>query len=280
MRSPANLPQLAGMKKCLPKTLEHLDQNPFEGLAIMPRDKNCSDFRAALFACGGTNMYNAESGNSTFPAIQYSGENKMYLNIVFDLGGVVFNYSPKDYLADNYFNERMENMLYDAVFGSEEWRMMDRGELSWKEASPIFLRRGRDRDIQFEMQALLDDWTNMLTTRKATVRLMKLLRKKGFSLYYLSNISKEIMEMMTKRSFWKLFEGGVASCEVGVEKPDPAIYRILLDKYALDPQQTILTDNTRANIAAAFSEDITGIFFTDVRGFCRELVKYGIDVYI
>ncbi|MGD9560455.1 MAG: HAD family hydrolase [Oscillospiraceae bacterium] len=202
----------------------------------------------------------------------------MYHNIVFDLGGVVVNYSPKDYLVDKFYNERTERRIYNAVFGSEEWVLLDEGKLSWDEAKPIFMRRGQEKDIAFEMRTTLEEWTDMLTTRNATVTLMRLLKKKGFHLYYLSNLSQYTYEYLRPRDFWALFEGGVLSSEVGLLKPDIQIYKALLDKYHLVPQETIFADDDKDNAATAFNAGITGIQFKNVKSFCKMLVTYGIDI--
>lgn len=202
----------------------------------------------------------------------------MYKNIVFDLGGVVFNYSPRDYLADRFFHTATENKIYNAVFGSDEWQKMDRGELSYNEAAAIFLERGREEDVAFEVQAVVDNWTEMLTTRKATINLIRLFKKKGFNVYYLSNISREILAYIKKKDYYALFDGGVASCEVGLLKPDPEIYHQLTIQYGLLPQETIFTDDRMENAAGAFQAGITGIQFRDVKSFCQALVTYGIEV--
>ncbi|MDL2253124.1 HAD family phosphatase [Ruminococcaceae bacterium OttesenSCG-928-I18] len=202
----------------------------------------------------------------------------MYKNLVFDLGGVVVNYNPRDYLMDRFFYERLENKLFDAVFGSEEWIMLDRGEMSLEEANEIFLQRGHKLDIAFEMQAVLDNWPEMLTDRKATINLMRLFKKKGYQLYYLSNISHEMLGLLRQRPFWSLFDGGIASCEVGICKPDPEIYEILLQKYHLSAHQTIFADDRKENALGAFSAGITGIQFHNVKNFCNMLLSYGINM--
>ena len=202
----------------------------------------------------------------------------MYRNIVFDIGGVVVNYNPKDYLADRFFNEKLEKKLYDAVFGSAEWGLLDSGEITWTQAKEIFMRRGRQRDMVVEMQCLLDEWVDMFTTKKAVVTLMRILKKKGFNLYYLSNISRETFYYLSGRSFWRVFDGGIASFEVKACKPDPKIFEALLKKYNLQPEETIFTDDHRENSLAAFEAGITGIHFLSVQSFCKMLVQYGIDV--
>lgn len=202
----------------------------------------------------------------------------MYNNMVFDLGGVVVDYDPKDYLTDRFFYERIENRLYNDVFGSKEWEKLDRGEITFEEAAGIFQQRGEEHDIAFEMQALLDNWQEMLTTRRATVHLMRLFKKKGFHVYYLSNIAQETLGYLQRKNFWSLFDGGVASCEVGLCKPEPEIYRQLLDKYQLVPQETIFADDNRGNAEAAFQAGITGIHFKNVKSFCKMLITYGIEI--
>lgn len=202
----------------------------------------------------------------------------LYQNMVFDIGGVVVNYNPKEFLVDKFFHERTENKIYDAVFGSEEWQLLDKGELSWRKATEIFMRRGQEKDIAFEMLSVLEEWTQMLTTKNATVTLLRLLKKRGFKLYYLTNMSKEVLGMLSTRDFWQLFEGGVASCEVGLLKPDIAIYRHLLQEYNLRAQQTIFTDDMQENTLASFEAGITGIQFKNVKSFCKMLVTYGIDI--
>jgi HAD superfamily hydrolase (TIGR01509 family) len=75
-----------------------------------------------------------------------------------------------------------------------------------------------------------------------------------------------------------LFDGGVASCEVGVCKPDPEIYRHLLAKYELDPTETLFTDDSKENAEAAFRAAITGIPFRNVKSFCKALVALGVEL--
>ncbi len=202
----------------------------------------------------------------------------MYNNLIFDLGGVVVNYSPKDYLADTFFYERVEKRLYNLVFASEEWKLLDLGELTFKQANDIFMKRAEEENLAFEMRALLDDWTDMLSTKQATVNLMRLFKKQGYRLYYLSNISHDVLAMLKKRSFWSMFDGGIASCEVGLAKPDPDIYRLLLQSYKLDASECIFADDRKENALAAFEVGITGIQFFDVKNFCKMLVGYGVTV--
>ena len=53
----------------------------------------------------------------------------MYKNIIFDLGGVVVDFKPRDFLMDHFLNKRAEDEVFDLTFGSRMGRA-DRGVIS------------------------------------------------------------------------------------------------------------------------------------------------------
>ena len=55
------------------------------------------------------------------------------------------------------------------------------------------------------------------------------------------------------------FDGGVASCEVHINKPDPRIYQALLDQYGLKASECVFIDDNLANVQAAFTLGFVGI---------------------
>lgn len=187
----------------------------------------------------------------------------MQKTMIFDLGNVVINFNPKDFLATHFFNKKVERILYRSVFASAEWLELDQGILSWYDASKIFMRRGQKEGIALEMQGLLDTWTDMLSPIHDTNILLQHLAKKGYPLYYLSNISFHALNALSKNDFWHFFNGGVASCEVGLIKPDPTIYHLLLEKYNLNAQECIFIDDVEENIRSAIQCGMQGILCTD-----------------
>lgn len=201
----------------------------------------------------------------------------MYRNIIFDLGGVVVDFTPREFLVDHFMNEKLENELYDITFGSDEWMEIDAGTLSREEGNRIMLEKGREIGREYEVRIILNDWYDMLHTKDDTVQLIKRLKKRGYNIYYLSNISSDVLEMLHHRRFWKLFDGGVASCDVKITKPDLRIYHALLAKYGLHASECIFIDDNTVNAAAAFDCDITGIHFKSSRTLHRALQSYGIE---
>lgn len=202
----------------------------------------------------------------------------MYKNIVFDLGGVVVDFDPRGFLLDRFYDEAVETKVFDITFGSVEWRQLDAGELDRDAGNAAMLQKAAEAGCTFEVQSVLDDWYRMLKTRRRTVDVMKRLKKMGFSLYYLSNIPWDVYEEIQQRDFWSLFEGGVASCEAGTNKPDPRIFQLLIERYGLVCSETIFVDDNKLNTTAAYDLGITGIHYKGGASFLRALNACGIPI--
>lgn len=71
------------------------------------------------------------------------------------------------------------------------------------------------------------------------------LKRVGYKLYVLSNMSREFIDFLRKMPVYRCFDGEVISCEEQVVKPEPEIYRRLLDRYSLDPAETLLSTTVR-----------------------------------
>ena len=97
----------------------------------------------------------------------------MYEAIVLDLGGVVVDFDPRSFLMERLCNESRENQVFDLVFGSKLWQELDAGLITRAEANRQIMEQAREQGLAFETQAILDDWPQMLHTRRRTVELMK-----------------------------------------------------------------------------------------------------------
>ena len=91
-------------------------------------------------------------------------------------------------------------------------------------------------------------------------------RSRGYCVYYLSNIPEDVLDFLTERDLKGLFDGGVASCEVHINKPDPRIYKALLAKYQLKAGESVFIDDRLENVQAAFRLGFAGIQMKDSVG--------------
>lgn len=202
----------------------------------------------------------------------------MYKNIVFDLGGVVVDFNPHEFLLDRFYSETVESIVYNITFGSETWAKLDAGLVSREEGNAIMLEHAKEQDYLFEVQSVLDDWMRTLKPRRKTIEIIKRLKRMGFSIFYLSNIAQDTLDELKLQEFWQLFDGGVASFEVHVNKPDEGIYQTLLNQYNLAPSETIFIDDNKPNTTAAFDLGITGIHYKNTASLIRALNTCGIPI--
>ncbi len=190
----------------------------------------------------------------------------MYKNIIFDLGGVMVDFDPKTYLVDRFCNAEVEEQVSQLTFESEEWKLLDAGLITRSEANLRMLARAKEYGRVFEVQGVLDDWMHILRPRRRMQELVRKLKSHGYCVYYLSNIPEDVLDFLTERDLKGLFDGGVASCEVHINKPDPRIYKALLDKYQLKAGESVFIDDRLENVQAAFRLGFAGIQMKDSVG--------------
>ena len=77
--------------------------------------------------------------------------------------------------------------------------------------------------------------------------------EQGHKVFILSNMDKDTFAQFQKMlpGFFEQFDGIVISAEVGLIKPDPAIFAYLLNTYNLDPEETVFIDDQKENLTAA-----------------------------
>ena len=190
-------------------------------------------------------------------------------NIIFDLGNVLILLDPSGYVNRSVSPEKREKFL-DVVFRSREWKNLDLGTLTYDNAKKIFKEKLKDCDYEVEM--LFGD--NLFGLLKPIVKNTELLKKlkENYNLYILSNFHKESFETVSsKHEFFNYFDGGIVSAYYQCIKPDEKIYRLLIDKYNLKPEETLFIDDMAENVEAAGKIGIDTIHLTDYNALSERL---------
>lgn len=203
----------------------------------------------------------------------------MLRNVVFDLGGVMVEWKPKDYLMDCFMDDEVEKTVYNITFGSKEWKQLDCGTITRAVANERMLASAKKAGCLFEVQEVIDSWAGILQKRRRVFQLAMVLQKNGYHIYYLSNIASDTFEDLVTKQMLPRFDGGVASFEVACNKPEPAIYQALLEKYDLLPEECVFIDDMKENVQAACALGFTGIVMKNsVNALIRNLRKCGITL--
>ena len=140
--------------------------------------------------------------------------------------------------------------------------MLDEGTITPEQACSNFCAKEPEYSGLFVK--VMDKIPEMFTPKQKSIDLLPKIKNLGHKLYYLSNFHKGLSEyILDKYSFFKLFDGGVFSCDVHILKPSSEIYQYLLDKYCLKAKDCIFFDDTNENAAAAEKIGIKGVLFSD-----------------
>ena len=180
------------------------------------------------------------------------------MNIVFDLGNVLLNFNPQQYLNKLNLSQREREKLYENIFNSEEWIKLDRGTIPQKQA--IVKMKERCPELEDKIVKIMNEWQHILTPRNKTVAILKKLASANYPLYVLSNFHKQAFQYVRDEySFFKLFDGIVISAHENCIKPEPEIYETLIQRYHINTNETVFIDDSSQNVKGAEKMGIKAI---------------------
>lgn len=156
---------------------------------------------------------------------------------------------------------------------SPAWNLeQDRGR-DWDEAIAGLIAEHPDKAEL--IAAFRGRWVEMLGGPiEGTVEILTELRAQKVPLYALTNWSAETFEMALELyEFLGWFEGIVVSGRERMVKPDPAIFRLLCERYGLSPERSVFIDDNPKNAAAATALGMEGIHFTSPEALRADLTR-------
>ena len=105
------------------------------------------------------------------------------------------------------------------------------------------------------------------------------LKKQGNPVALLSNVDERMARLLREFNLYEPFKPCLLSYELGVEKPDPKIYEVLLKELQLPPQSIVFIDDLPENVASAKTLGIDALQFTSQSQLEKDLKERGCFSY-
>ena len=184
----------------------------------------------------------------------------MINNVIFDCGKVIMQYDER-YIS-SFFADAKEDaeLLATVAMHRKYWNAFDEGKLT----EEVYLREVKKElpeRLHGAVESLCAEWTSHMPPVEGIEALISEIKASGKGLYLLSNFNKRLRSELHLAPSLLLFDGLVISGEVGLVKPDVAIYKYLLDTYGLKAEECLFVDDRPDNIEAGEKAGIRGYLF-------------------
>ncbi len=197
--------------------------------------------------------------------------------VVFDIGNVLIRWDPRHLYRKLLDDEAaMERFLAEVC--TDAWNLeQDRGR-SFAEA--VAERVALFPEHEALIRAYDERWDEMVPGAiDGTVEILDELEAAGVPLYAITNFSTEKFALALRRfPFLGRFRDTVVSAHERLLKPDPAIYRLLLERNGLSAGESVFIDDSPKNVAGAEAAGMAAIHFRSPEDLRARLADLGLPV--
>lgn len=180
------------------------------------------------------------------------GYKDMIKNLIFDVGGVLFDYRWKEMFMDYGLDEDNAIRVGTQMFNDPDrtWDIFDLGIKSDEEIADIFCKKyPGDEDV---IRWFIRHGEYMQVPRPKVWKKVYELKQKGYKIYILSNYPESLFKKHTEYAdFMDDIDGLMVSYMIHKAKPAEDIYKALCDKYGLDRSESIFFDDRSENVEGA-----------------------------
>lgn len=196
--------------------------------------------------------------------------------IIFDWGGVLID-NPADGLMEycaKYLRMDIDRFIH--VFCQYE-KVFQKGEIAeddlWNKICV---------ELNIEKPSIDSLWKEavrqVFKDKIEVFNLIKILKKEGYKIGFLSNTEIPTMEYFFEKGYQKYFDATTFSCAENSIKPEEKIYNIVLNKLEAGPEESILVDDNTDYINGAKKIGINGIVFKSLKQLVKELAIFSVNV--
>jgi glucose-1-phosphatase len=194
--------------------------------------------------------------------------------VFFDIGNVLLRFSSRAVLKKIAWEVRgCPVKLAKYLWHSDIGERIERGEVGGAELYELFQKELGYKGTPAQFRLL---WCDHFTLDRGSYALLKRTAK-SLPTYLLSNTNEMHIDFIRERyEFPSVVRGAILSHELGLRKPDPAIYRAALKLSGTKPEETVFVDDLKPNVESAQKLGMIAIRFKGADDLRRRFETLGI----
>jgi len=180
---------------------------------------------------------------------------------IFDFGNVICNFDNNIFIERiSKYTEKSKQELHEIIFNSSE--LMKKYETGLISSEEFFNEAVERCSLSITKQEFIKAFTDIFTPIPTTFELIKKLKKR-YKIALLSNTNEWDFEYGIKTTeIFPLFDAVTLSFEVKSKKPEEKIYRDVLNKLKLKPEECVFIDDIQEFVESANKIGMRGIHYT------------------
>lgn len=181
--------------------------------------------------------------------------------IIFDTGGVLHTNEIKYVYDDIKRTLKLSEEDFTRTY-KKLIPLLQLGKISEYEYWRTFIQESGTKQQLPKISLFLREYIKRFKLNKNILRLIKLLKNKGYKLAILSDTITPHKEYNDKQGIYDDFDVRIFSNEVGLKKPDPKIYKLTLRRLRVKPSESVFIDDVLDYVEVAIKLGIFGLLFT------------------
>lgn len=196
--------------------------------------------------------------------------------VIFDVGGVLHTDEMKFVQQDIISTLGLTKKMYDNNY-PKLIQPLSKGQISEKQFWSLFLKETNSKQDVPRKSLFTKEFNKRYKVNKDVSKIAKSLKEQGYKLAVLSNTITSHVKINKKMGIYNNFPIQIFSCEVGLNKPDPDIYKLALDKLGTKSEETVFIDDKQEFVNVARKLRLKGIVFKDANNLIEELKKLDVE---
>jgi putative hydrolase of the HAD superfamily len=185
--------------------------------------------------------------------------------VVFDFGGVLWDMRWDVARELDRAHGLPRSSVFDTLYRCEAWHAVERGKGdrdAWRQDAHRALEERAGRSLP----PLHDEWHKAQVAIEPNLDLVRALRPR-YKISILSNADVSLRRRLEHEiGIHHLFDDIVCSAEVGMAKPEPAVFELACRRLGLPPAECIFVDDYDVNVKAAQDAGMAAVVFRVDRG--------------